>query len=103
MTRDDLQVIERTLATLNPENRAAALRVLDREALRTVPEVSSSGRKKAFLEEPMRRAMDEDVIFPAVQGLTMEHLVSLIKRKEPKVINDEQTLKKEAHHAGSGD
>ena len=86
----DDQSVARLLATLDPEDRAAGLSVLEREASGTAPDMLDSGKKNIIPEEQLQKAardMDEEVstLSPAVQGVTVECLVSLIKRKEPTV------------------
>lgn len=79
----DETAVRRMLASLDPEDRRAALRVLEREALRTAPEISGSGKKKVIPEEPLPKD-SRNTLSQAVHGLTAEYLVSLIKRKEPR-------------------
>lgn len=58
----DSRIVDQLLGSLDTEDRAAALRVLEREALRTAPEILNSGKKKVLPEEPLkedsRRPMD---------------------------------------------
>jgi hypothetical protein len=75
------------LASLSPQDRGAAIRVLERESLSQTQEISSSGKKKLITEEPFQKDSRREVstLSPAVQELTVKHLVSLIKRKQPAV------------------
>lgn len=84
MTPDDQTLVGRLLATLDPEDRAAALRVVQREASKTAPAILNSGKKKVIPEGRLQKDSRREVS-TLVQEVTVEYIVGLIKRKEPTV------------------